>query len=112
MSVEEEKADIERRERRARVLRILHDVVWDEFRAIVTFEQHYSAPLNVISSFFVSHAEKKVRSAAKVFVNDALGYLDVPVAWEGRDVFTVKLRPEPATAKEKLAMLMFLGDRK
>lgn len=53
-----------------------------------------------------------MRSAAKVFVNDALGYLDVPVAWEGRDVFTVKLRPEPATAKEKLAMLMFLGDKK
>lgn len=52
MSVEEEKADIECR---AGVLRILHDVVWDEFRAIVTFEQHYSAPLNVIrhSSFLM-----------------------------------------------------------
>lgn len=92
-------------EERAKKLRILRDIIADEFAASVIFEQHYSPKLDVVSSFAVFHDEKEVRSKVKAFVRDALPRIGLRIDWEGRDVIDIPIRTERATAQEKMEML-------
>ncbi|MCG7518323.1 hypothetical protein [Ruegeria sp. Ofav3-42] len=97
---------------RAKKLRILHDIVLDQFDDTeVVFETRVSPDCSAISSFVVLHLDKEVRVQVVNFVDDALPKIGVSlIKWYFGDIFRVRLRDEPASAHEKMEMLRRLRD--
>ncbi|MFY2826585.1 hypothetical protein [Ruegeria sp. MALMAid1280] len=113
--------DTQTSESRAEKLRVLADIVEDKFGSTVWFEQHHNSKYYEISAFHVFYMPAyggefdkayivSKTDPARDFVEAALPKIGIHVrSAELRETTFIELRPESASADEKVAMLRILN---